>query len=140
MWGAIIAGVGMFANASASDNAAFQAQTAATINANLTREETREEMRRLRTDISQSEGMMTAMSAASGVQSTGSRALAMKGTVKENARQLSWLRKSGGQKARVIERGGQLQSSQLKSQARSQAFQGFGQIAQGIYSNYNTGG
>lgn len=140
MWGALIAGAGMLMGGSASNRAASFAETTAGINASLVSQETAEESRRLLKDIKQSEGLMGAMSAASGVQTSGSRDLFIKDTKKENRAQLAWLQKSGAQKERVVRRGGQLQSSQLKSQARSQAIQGFGQIAQGIYSNYNTGG
>lgn len=139
MWGAIIAGAGMLMNSFSTNSAGNKAERTASINANLVMEETTEEMRRVQRDVDQSEGLMSAFSAASGVQTTGSRGLAMQDTRQENKAQLAWIRKSGIQKANVVKRGGQLQSSQLKSKAASQAFQGFGQIAQGIYSNYNTG-
>ena len=139
MWGALIAGMGMLMSSGGSRSAAGKVERTASINANLIREETGEEVRRLERDIAQSEGLMTAMSAASGVQMSGSRSLYAQDTRKENRAQLDWLKRSGFQKAEVVRRGGQLQSSQLKSKSASQAFQGFGKIAQGLYSNYNTG-
>lgn len=139
MWGAIIAGVGMLMGAGSSGQAATQAKRTASINANLTRSQSGEEMRRLETDIAQTEGLASALSAASGVQVSGSREISIEGVKKENRAQLEWLRKSGVQKADVIQRGGQLAASQLKSQAQMQTVQGFGQIAQGLYGNYNTG-
>lgn len=139
MWGAIIAGAGMLMGASSSNRTAGFATDTAGINANLVSQGTAEESRRLLKDIRQSEGLMGAMSAASGVQTSGSRDLFIKDTKKENRAQLSWLQRAGVQKEKVIRRGGQLQASQLKSQAQMQTIKGFGQIAQGIYSNYNTG-
>ena len=68
MWGAIIAGVGMLMGAGSSGQAATQAKRTASINANLTRSQSGEEMRRLETDIEQTEGLYSALSAASGVQ------------------------------------------------------------------------
>ncbi len=139
MWGAVIAGMGMLMKSGGARGAARDARKTASINANLILEEGAEESRRLRSDISKAEGLMGAMSAASGVQASGTRDLYMKDVKKENQNQLAWLWKSTQQRANVVRRGGQLQSSQLKSQARAQAFQGFGKIAQGLYSNYNTG-
>lgn len=139
MWGAIIAGFGMLMQSGSSKRAGIKAKSTGGYNANLVLEEGAEESRRLRGDIAKSEGLMGALSAASGVQTSGSRELFIKDTKKENQAQLDWLWKSTEQKANVVRRGGQLQASQLKSQARAQSIQGFGQIAQGLYSNYNTG-
>lgn len=140
MWGAIIAGVGMLMDGLSSRSAAKSELSVSQTNANLVLDESREEQRRLSADIRSSEGLMGAMSAASGVQMSGSRKVASTNIKRENRAQLDWLKKSGRQKYDVVRRGGQLQASQLQSRSQSQAIQGFGQIAQGIYSNYNTGG
>lgn len=129
----------MLMNSAASGRAAGFAGDTANINANLVSQETAEESRRLLKDIKTSEGMMGALSAASGVQVSGSRQLSIEDVKGENRAQLAWLQKSGAQKEKVVRRGGQLQASQLKSKARTQALSGVTQIAQGIYSNYNTG-
>ena len=50
------------------------------------------------------------MSAASGVQSTGSRGIAIADTKKENAAQLAWLKKSGKQQVKVAKAGGSITS------------------------------
>lgn len=137
MWGAIIAGAGMLMDASSSRMAGIRNERVTDSNARLVMDETREEARRLSNDIKQSEGLSAAMSAASGVTMSGSRKKASDNTRRENQAQLDWLRKTGQQKADVVRRGGQLQTAQLNSQSQSKAIQGFGQIAQGIYSNYN---
>ena len=139
MLGLITSGVGMFMNAGASSQASARAKRTAKVNAGFAREESAEEMRRLMGDVRESEGVMNAMSAASGVQTSGSRELSIDKIKKENIAQLDWLKKSGVNKAKAIEMGGQYQASQLKSQADAQMFSGFGKIAQGLYSNYGTG-
>ncbi len=139
MWGAIIAGVGALFSSMSSGRAASKTERTAQINANLVKDESAEEMRRLLGGVQKSESMTAAMSATSGVTMSGSRELAVQGFKKENQAQLNWLLRTGRQKYNVVKRGGQLQASQLRSKATSQAFTGFGQIAQGIYSNYNTG-
>jgi len=139
MWGAIVAGVGMLMDSSAASMAGIRNERVTASNARLIIEESEEDRRRLQNDIRASEGLSSAMSAASGVTMSGSRERATTNIKRENQAQLDWLRKTGQQRANVVRRGGQLQTSQLKSQAQSSAIQGFGRIAQGIYSNYNTG-
>jgi uncharacterized protein (DUF2252 family) len=105
------------------------------MNADLMEQTNREEQRRLKADIIDSESLMGAMSAASGVQSTGSRGIAIADTKKENAAQLAWLKKSGKQQVKVAKAGGQLQVKQLQNQAISSLFSGASQIAgSGLFS------
>ncbi len=104
------------------------------INASLVGQEGMEEERRLQREIQQTESSIAAMSAASGVQSTGSRDVFMQDIKRENKAQLDWLRKSSRQKATVIKAGGQLQSSQLKTQAAMTGIRGFAQLSQGLFS------
>jgi hypothetical protein len=135
MWGAIIGGVMSLASAAGQSGAAQDAKRVAKLNAGLTMEETNEQQRRMQTDIDQTEGIAKAISAASGVQMSGSRKIAVDEMQSENIKQLQWLRKSGIRKAKVVQLGGQLQSSQLKSQAAASAFSGAAQIAQGLFSS-----
>ena len=129
MWGAIIAGGGaLFGAASALSGAKKQKKINA-MNADLTEQTNREEQRRLQNDIVESESLMGAVSAASGVQSTGSRGLAIADTKKENAAQLAWLKKSGAQQVKAAKMGGDLQVKQLQNQAISSLFSGASQIA-----------
>ena len=136
MWGDIIGGAGsLFGFASASKAAKKQKQLNK-MNIKSMEETNREEQRRLETDIVDSESLMGAMSAASGVQTTGSRGLAIADTKKENAAQLAWLKKSGAQQVKAAKMGGQLQVSQLKNQAISSLFSGASQIASsGLFSS-----
>jgi len=129
MWGAIIAGGGaLFGAASALSGAKKQKRINA-MNVDLMKQTNAEEQRRLEADIIDSESLMGAVSAASGVQSTGSRGLAIADTKKENAAQLAWLKKSGTQQVKAAKMGGDLQVKQLQNQAISSLFSGAGQIA-----------
>jgi DNA-binding helix-hairpin-helix protein with protein kinase domain len=129
MWGAIIAGGGaLFGAASALSGAKKQKKINA-MNADLTEQTNREEQRRLESDIIDSESLMGAVSAASGVQSTGSRGIAIADAKKENAAQLAWLKKSGAQQVKVAKAGGDLKVKQLQNQAISSLFSGASQIA-----------
>tara|TARA_R110001599_G_scaffold43158_1_gene129560 strand:+ start:2040 stop:2468 length:429 start_codon:yes stop_codon:yes gene_type:complete len=136
MWGDIIGGAGsLFGFASAKKAAKKQKQLNA-MNINLMEQTNREEQRRLETDIVDSESLMGAMSAASGVQSTGSRGLSIANTKKENATQMEWLKKSGSQQIKSAKMGGQLQVKQLQNQAISSLFSGAAQVASsGLFSS-----
>jgi len=136
MWGAIIAGGGaLFGAASALSGAEKQKRINA-MNVDLMKQTNAEEERRLESGIIDSESLMGAMSAASGVQSTGSRGLAIADTKKENAAQLAWLKKSGAQQVKAAKMGGQLQVKQLQNQAISSLFSGASQIASsGLFSS-----
>jgi hypothetical protein len=136
MFGVALTAMSMFMAAGASGQAATRTTRTSKVNAALSRAETAEESRRLLGDIQESEGLMSAISAGSGVQVSGSRELAIQKVRKENIAQFDWLQESGKQKQKAILRGGQFQASQLKSQAASQTLSGFSQIAQGLYSNY----
>ena len=136
MWGAILAGGGaLFGAASAMKGARRQKRINA-MNVDLMEQTNREEQRRMKADIVDSESLMGAMSAASGVQSTGSRGIAIADTKKENAAQLAWLKKSGNQQVKAAKLGGQLQVKQLQNQAISSLFSGASQIASsGLFSS-----
>ncbi len=134
MWGAIIGGTSMLMSAGSGMMAAKRQEKINDLNAMLIGQEGIEEERRLQRDISQVEGAMTAMSAASGVQSTGSRAAVKAGVKQENKLQLDWLRKSSRQRATAAKAGGQMQVSQLKTQAAMTGIQGFSQLSQGLFS------
>lgn len=129
MWGAVIAGGGALFGAASARSAAKKQKKINKMNVKSMEETNREEERRLETDIVDSESLMGAMSAASGVQSTGSRGLAIADTKKENAAQLAWLKKSGAQQVKAAKMGGQLQVKQLQNQAISSLFSGASQIA-----------
>jgi len=136
MWGEIISGGGSLFGFASSRSAAKKQKRINAMNIKSMEETNREEQRRLETDIVDSESLMGAMSAASGVQSTGSRGLAIADTKKENAAQLAWLKKSGAQQVKAAKMGGQLQVSQLKNQAISSLFSGASQIASsGLFSS-----
>jgi hypothetical protein len=136
MWGAIIGGVLSIASAGGGMMAAKRGDALNARNADLVYQESAEEERRLQRDIATTEGAMSAISAASGVQSTGTRSLVMKDVKKENQAQLAWLQKSGRQKADVVRAGGNLQSGQLKTQAAMTGIKGFAQIAgSGLFGN-----
>ena len=135
MWGDIIGGVGALFGAASARSGAKKQKRINAMNVDLMEQTNREEQRRLKTDIVDSESLMGAMSAASGVQSTGSRGLAIADTKKENAAQLAWLKKSGAQQVKSAKAGGQLQVKQLQNQAISSLFSGAGQIAgSGLFS------
>ncbi len=138
MWGAIIGGFMSLASAASQSGEARDVKATASLNANLIMEETDEQQRRLQLEIDQTEGIAKALSAASGVQMTGSRKLAVDQMQSENINQLQWLRKSGIRKAKVVQMGGQLQSSQLKSKAAVSAIGGVAKIAQGLFSGGGT--
>jgi len=135
MWGAIIGGAGALFGAASARSGAKKQKRINAMNVDLMEQTNREEQRRLKTDIVDNESLMGAMSAASGVQSTGSRGLAIADTKKENAAQLAWLKKSGAQQVKSAKAGGQLQVKQLQNQAISSLFSGAGQIAgSGLFS------
>ena len=129
MWGAIIAGAGSLLGAASARSGAKKQKRINAINADLIEQTNAEEQRRLQNDIIDSESLISAVSAASGVQSTGSRGLAIADTKKENAAQLAWLKKSGAQQVKVAKAGGNLQVKQLQNQAITNLFSGAGQIA-----------
>ncbi len=129
MWGAIIGGAGALFGAASAIKGAKKQKRVNAMNAELIQQTNAEEQRRLQNDIIDSESLMSAVSAASGVQSTGSRALAIADTKKENAAQLAWLKKSGEQQVKVAKAGGNLQAKQLQNQAITNIFSGVGQIA-----------
>lgn len=129
MWGAIIAGGGALLGAASARSGAKKQKKINAMNADLMQQTNREEQRRLQNDITDSEALMGAVSAASGVQSTGSRGLAIADTKKENAAQLAWLKKSGAQQVKAAKMGGDLKVKQLQNQAISSLFSGAGQIA-----------
>jgi hypothetical protein len=136
MWGDIIGGAGSLFGFSSARSAAKKQKQLNRMNIKSMEETNREEQRRLEADIVDSESLMGAMSAASGVQSTGSRGLAIADTKKENAAQLAWLKKSGAQQVKAAKMGGQLQVNQLKNQAISSLFSGASQIASsGLFSS-----
>ena len=136
MWGQLIGGAGsLFGFASARSGARKQKKLNK-INITSMEETNREEQRRLQSEITDTESLMGAVSAASGVQSTGSRGLAIADTKKENAAQLAWLKKSGAQQVKAAKLGGQLQVKQLQNQAISSLFSGASQIASsGLFSS-----
>ena len=135
MWGAIIGGAGALLGAASARSGAKKQKRINKMNVDLMEQTNLEEQRRLETDIVDSESLMGAMSAASGVQSTGSRGLAIADTKKENAAQLAWLKKSGAQQVKSTKMGGQLQVKQLQNQAISSLFSGASQIAgSGLFS------
>ncbi len=129
MWGAIIAGGGALLGAASARSGAKKQKRINAMNADLMQQTNREEQRRLQNEITDSEALMGAVSAASGVQSTGSRGLAIADTKKENAAQLAWLKKSGAQQVKAARMGGNLQVKQLQNQAITNLFSGASQIA-----------
>ena len=129
MWGAIIAGGGALLGAASARSGARKQKRINAMNVDLMQQTNREEQRRLQNEITDSEALMGAVSAASGVQSTGSRGLAIADTKKENAAQLAWLKKSGAQQVKVAKAGGNLQVKQLQNQAITNLFSGTSQIA-----------
>jgi hypothetical protein len=129
MWGAIIAGGGALLGAASARSGARKQKRINAMNVDLMQQTNREEQRRLQNEITDSEALMGAVSAASGVQSTGSRGLAIADTKKENAAQLAWLKKSGAQQVKVAKAGGNLQVKQLQNQAITNLFSGASQIA-----------
>lgn len=137
MWGAIIAAIGALYSAGSAKNAATRAESTAEINARLIGQESVEEERRLRKDMAQTEALSNALTGASGVQMSGSRKAFMDEMRAEHSRQIDWLQKSTRQKQRVVRRGGQLQSSQLQSQAYGQAIQGVAKLGQ-AFSQYSS--
>ncbi len=129
MWGAIIGGAGALFGAASAIKGAKKQKRINAMNADLMQQTNAEEQRRLQNDIIDSESLMSAVSAASGVQSPGSRGLAIADTKKENAAQLAWLKKSGAQQVKVAKAGGNLQVKQLQNQAITNLFSGVSQIA-----------
>ncbi len=134
MWGAIIGGASMLMGAGSGMMGAKRQEKINDLNAMLISQEGMEEERRLQRDIAKVEGAMTAMSAASGVQAIGSRAAVKADIKQENQAQLDWLRKSARQRATSAKAGGQMQVSQLKTQAAMTGIQGFAQLSQGLFS------
>lgn len=116
--GVLLVGVSKLFGAAADRKAARSEIKISKLNAGLIREETAEETRRLEREIAQTEGLASAISASSGVQMSGSRELVAKDIKQENRAQLDWLKKSGLQREKVVLAGGQLQASQLRSQAK----------------------
>jgi hypothetical protein len=131
--GMLLQGASSLFGAAGSKRAARDQIKISKLNASLIGEETAEETRRLQREIDKTEGMAVAASAASGVQMSGSRELAIKDVRQENSSQLAWLRKSGKQKAKVVLAGGQLQASQLRSQAATQMIGGLTSIGTGLF-------
>ena len=129
MWGAIIGGAGALLDAASARSGAKKQKRINAMNVDLMKQTNAEEQRRLQADITDSESLMGAVTAASGVQSTGSRGLAIADTKKENAAQLAWLKKSGSQQVKSAKMGGDLQVKQLRNQALTGLFSGVGQIA-----------
>ncbi len=129
--GMLIGGAGQLFSAYQKNKAAGQTKKIAKMNADLVRAESAEEERRLRKEIQKTEGMTKAMSAASGVQMTGSRDLAVSDMERENIAQLNWLKKSGESRAKSVLAGGDIQASQLKSSAFSSAVSGLTSIGKG---------
>ncbi len=129
MWGEIIAGAGALLGAASARSGARKQKRINAMNVDLMQQTNREEQRRLQNEITDSEALMGAVSAASGVQSTGSRGLAIADTKKENAAQLAWLKKSGAQQVKAARMGGNLQVKQLQNQAITNLFSGASQIA-----------
>ena len=139
MWGELIGGAGSLFSFGSSMSAAKKQKKINAMNIKSLQETNAEEQRRLQNEIIDSESLMGAMSAASGVQSTGSRALTIADTKKENAAQLAWLKKSGEQQVKSARMGGQLQVKQLQNQAITSLFSGAGQIySSGIFSGAPT--
>jgi hypothetical protein len=134
MFGMILAGAGLALATISGISGANKAKQAGRMNAALIREETEEESRRMLNDIKTSEGMSAALSAASGVQVSGSRELSIESVKKENKAQLDWLKKSGEKKAQIAAKGGQFQSSQIRSQTLGNVVSG----AASMYNNYST--
>ncbi len=136
MWGDIIGGAGSLFSFGSARSAAKKQKKLNQMNIKSMQETNAEEQRRLQNDIIDSESLMSAMSAASGVQSTGSRALTITDTKKENAAQLAWLKKSGEQQVKAAKFGGELQVKQLQNQAISSLFSGASQLASsGLFSS-----
>jgi len=136
MWGELIGGAGSLFSFGSARSAAKKQKKINAMNIKSMKETNAEEERRLEAGIIDSESLMGAMSAASGVQSTGSRGLAIADTKKENAAQLAWLKKSGTQQVKAAKMGGQLQVKQLQNQAISSLFSGASQIASsGLFSS-----
>jgi len=132
MWGAII---GLAMQAGSSLVAAGRQDKLNKANASLIGQTSAEEERRLQDEIVQTEALAGAMSAASGVQTSGSREISIGATKRENKSQLDWLRKSNRSKASAALRGGNIQSSQLKTQAVMSGVQGFAKIADSLFSS-----
>lgn len=130
MFGLLLSAAGSLYGMSKSGDAARQTKSASFLNATLVRQEAAEEERRLKRDISQSEGLTKAMSAASGVTMSGSRKLAVDEITTENKLQLDWLKKAGRQKERVVLAGGNIQANQLKAQATQQGISALASIYQ----------
>jgi len=136
MWGDIIGGAGSLFGFASARSAARKQKKLNKMNITSMKETNSEEQRRLQSEITDTESLMGAMSAASGVQSTGSRGIAIADTKKENADQLAWLKKSGEQQVKAAKLGGQLQVKQLQNQAISSLFSGASQIASsGLFSS-----
>ncbi len=139
MWGTIIGGASMLLGAGSGFMASKRQDKINDMNALFIGQEAAEEERRLQRDIEKTEGMATAMSAASGVQNTGSRSAVMADVKKENQAQLDWLRKSSRQKATVAKAGGQLQSNQLRTQAAMTGIQGFAKLSESLFTGSGKG-
>ena len=135
MWGAIAGGLSLASSLFSASAGGAEAENIANLNANLVAETGEEEARRLGRSIDQSEGLMSAMSASSGVQMSGSREAYAKDTKAENAKQLAWLNKTTAQEAQVTRMGGQIQSSQIQSQAIGSSLSAIGQIGTSLFAS-----
>jgi len=137
MWGAII-GAGMSMGSGLV--AARRQDDLNKVNASLIGQTSAEEERRLQNEMVQTEALAGAMSAASGVETSGSREISIGATKRENKAQLDWLRKSNRSKASAALAGGNIQSSQLKTQAVMSGVKGFARIADSLFSNPQSSG
>lgn len=135
MWGAIIAGGMALMSGASGMSGARKQKRINEMNKMTMFTQGKEEERRLVEDIEQSESLAGALSAASGVQMSGSRAISIQDTKKSNKAQLDWLKKSNTQKVTAAAAGSSMQVSQLKTQAAMSSIKGFSQIAQGLYGN-----
>jgi hypothetical protein len=99
---------------------------AAYMSASVIEEEGAEEARRVKRGMDSSEGLSKALSAASGVQMSGSRKLAVDDVAAENKAQLDWLKKSTASRAKAVRAGGRVSERAFKSQSISSAISGIG--------------
>ena len=137
MWGAVI---GLAMQAGSSMVAAGRQDNLNDMNAALIGQTSAEEERRLQNEQQQTEALAGAISASSGVQTSGSREISIDATKRENKAQLDWLRKSNRSKASAALAGGNIQTSQLKTQAVMSGVQGFAQIAGSLFNNTQSSG
>lgn len=116
-WMAAI-GVGLQAlSAFGQRSAGRAARQAARENAKMERMETAEQARRLRLEQREREGMGEVAMAASGTAGGGSQQTVLDRMKFEHNKERQWLIRSGRQRARVAERGGQLAARQANASA-----------------------